>query len=505
MSLQEQSRVRLEIPTLDSEKSAFRSRIIGQEEPIQEFAILFAKLNSGMASTKKGPIDIKFLTGPSGVGKTEIVYVLAELLQKNEEGRKKVLKINGGEYQDQYTIARLIGSPPGYVGFDAPGSGTATQAVFSQENLDSHKIYYTDKNGRQKHCVIILLDEAEKADHALHKIFLGILDKGQINLGNNKSSDVTNALIFYTSNIGNELVERLSQNELSEKEYQEKKRLIFTSAFQKEFPPEFRGRIGKFVIFENLSQEALQKITELKLKELEQYFNQNHVNIELSLSQSALDWIIEKNTNQSEGARALQKMIDQTIQNALILIHTAQDLNGKKILIDKDDDHQPELSFYFVGDKISVSKITKQEQPSQNATLESAMQKIVEQPSQSTNSTDIRAIAERELQKRKEQNQLAHRQNDRQTTSVPGKIQKEIIRILSVHGVREFIEYRNDVVNQGLSSYEEINNLLYVKTFLRKHLIYVLAQEGLPQFVLCRNSFIKEGIGSEEEWNNLLR
>lgn len=199
---------KLDMPDLTKEKAAFNSRIVGQEEAVDRFATLFGKIKSGIRSKAPGPLDIKFLAGPSGVGKTEMVYVLAGLLGEDEQqSQAKVIKINGGEYQESHAISRLLGSPPGYVGYRDP-------PLFSKENLDKHRIFYTDKAGKKRDVVIILIDEAEKANESLHRAFLSVMDKGQMDLANNTSVDFSNLLIFYTSNVGNQQVEQagLSDN-----------------------------------------------------------------------------------------------------------------------------------------------------------------------------------------------------------------------------------------------------------------------------------------------------
>src|SRR3989344_1318591 len=342
---------KIQIPPLTDEISAFTSTIIGQEEAVNAFAMLLAKLRSGIRKQEPGPLATLFLAGPSGVGKTEITYALAAQLA-GEQGnpRSKIIKLNCGEYQEDHMISRLIGAPPGYRGSeDAYDKNFQDPALFAQANLDNHRIFFTDRNEREQNVVIILIDEAEKASDALHRALLGVLDKGQMTIGTNRNSDFSNAVIIFTSNVGNQQAEQL--RDLSS-DPQLDTRQVIISAFKNAFPPETRGRIKDLIVFKSLTEEAIKQIAALKLSLVETDFAHNGIPIGLELSPSALEWIIAQGYNPSEGARALGKVIEKQIHDQLILIHLKFGIKGKQIYVDKGEE-DIELVFYFNGEEQS--------------------------------------------------------------------------------------------------------------------------------------------------------
>lgn len=350
----EPARRLIEIPPLTEEKAAFQEAIIGQEDAVDSFATLLARLKSGIRSVKPQPLDAKFLAGPSGVGKTEIVYRLAEVLSGNaKDARSKVIKINGGEYQEKWAVSRLLGSAPGFIGSEDPRWPGGTPPVFSQDNLDNHRIFYTDSNGKQKDVVIILVDEADKVDNAVHKTFLSILDKASLDLANNKSADFRNAIILFTSSVGSLQMEQLrdmAQGETTSQDIpeafreaagealvgQEAKETI-NEAFKAAFPPEFRGRIKDLVIFKHLTPEAIERIINLRVREVEQDFLANGIPLNLKLSPSAHQWLIKRGYNPAEGARALDKVIADSVRIPLTLAQTGVGLSGKTIYADFEE------------------------------------------------------------------------------------------------------------------------------------------------------------------------
>lgn len=375
MSDLERKFTKIEIPTLNSEKDAFRERIIGQDEAVEAFATLLAKLRSGIRQQRPGPLDIKFLPGPSGVGKTEMVYTFAELLAEEDDNpRGKVIKINGGEYQEGYSLSRLLGSPPGYIGSEDSRWPGGTKPIFSQENLDSHKIFYTDKTGQRRDVTIVLIDEAEKAHDNLHRAFLSVLDKGQMDLANNTSVDFSETVIFYTSNVGNQQIEQVQGNMLLG---QGDRREIVADSFRNAFPPEFRGRIKEIIIFNNLNEEAIKRIAVLKIRKVEQDFANSRVKVALELSPKALEWLIAQGYNLSEGARALEKVVEHSIYDKLVLAHVGINIHRRKIYIDLEDG-EPELGFYFnEGEELSDFSTEKVDKGFATTQIRSSGQEVV--------------------------------------------------------------------------------------------------------------------------------
>lgn len=543
----EPQRKKIDIPALIDEKDAFRERIIGQDEAVDAFAILLAKIKSGIRQQRPGPIDIKFLAGPSGVGKTEMVYALADLVAEgNDNAKAKVIKLNGGEYQGEHMIARLVGSPPGYLGSEDPSRpGFKNPALFSQENLDQNRITYKDRTGQKRSVVFILVDEAEKANDALHRAFLGVLDKGQMTIGNNKSSDFSNAVIFYTSNVGNQEVEDMrSGDALKGAELKE----VVSNSFRNAFPPEFRGRIKELIVFNNLNEEAIKKITALKIKKVEDDFAKNGIRISLELSPAALEWLIKQGYNPSEGARALEKVIDGRIHDKLVLAHVGINIDGKKIYADIEEENT-ELSFYFnEGEQLEAPKKSMQAPKIQKSPVSAApihIEPVVEQKAQPAIEQQPAAKPEAV----REHKPFFAQPQEGQIPKIPDRLKHKLLTDLSGgigRGVTYYVAERNklveeglleagaadiqpeireaaaqriiekmqtpygdyinetgQVVRAGLLSLEEINNSPYIKDTIRQKLLDKL-RYGTRTFKDEVDKLVKAGIGTEEEWKKLL-
>lgn len=545
---------RIEIPSLITEKGAFRERIIGQDEAVDAFATLLAKLRSGIRQQRPGPVDIKFLAGPSGVGKTEMVYTLAELLAEGEDNpRAKVIKLNGGEYQEDHMIARLVGSPPGYRGSEDPHyPDFKNPALFSQENLDQNRIFYTDRTGQQRSTVFILVDEAEKASDALHRAFLGVLDKGQMTIGNNKSSDFSNAVIFYTSNVGNQQVEQMRLGASGQGEARE----IISESFRNAFPPEFRGRIRELIVFNTLNEEAIKQIASLKIKRVEQDFADNGIRIALELSPAALEWLITQGYNPSEGVRALEKVIERDVHDKLVLAHVGIDIHLKRIYADTEEG-DVELSFYFnEGEQLPdfTRPSTNAPVPVQQSTARevvpraAASQRPIEAPTVQRPAASVPQRPPAIASPRPEVTAPRPAQTQEpQIPVIPDRFKQELLKELSGSGVTYYVGKRNQLVRQGLldqraadiqpeiqqaatqrildkmvregvryyvserdqlvraeiMTVEQANNLPHIKAAARKRLLDKL-KYGTQDFVSERNQLVAAGIGTVEEWDRLL-
>jgi len=417
---------RVDLPSLSEEKAAFRERVVGQEEAIGAFANLFVKIKSGVRSVRSSPIDTKFLAGPSGVGKTELVYALAEILADDDpEARKKVLKINGGDYQPEqrHNLSRLFGAPPGYRGSEDPlHPGSGSKVIFSQKNLDSHRIFFVDHNGQQKSVILILVDEAEKADYSFHMGFLSILDKGEMDLANNDKSDFKDTVIFYTSNVGNKKVEQRDQERTIQTDmptvfqqtvedvvFIEDDRDLIINEFTQAFPPEFRGRIQDPIVFNHLNHEAIGKIAQLKVKEIEESFATNGIMIEIDLPPEVHTWLIRNGYSRSEGARGMDKLVKSSIMEQLLIFDAARGIDvlatgihRKRIGLGVSEDGSG-LEFYFgdgyqlpnaarIGDLVSHSvhtQIDTQEETRQSLQNNSAHVEVSDYDAMTEKAKDI--------------------------------------------------------------------------------------------------------------------
>lgn len=536
-------RKRIEIPKPVEEQAKFATAIIGQDEAVEAFATLLVKIQSGIRPAQPtGPIDIKFLAGPSGVGKTEIVYRLAEILAgtnpaTSENPRSKVLKINAGEFQSRGEISRLLGSPPGYIGSEDSRYPGGTEPLFSQGNLDRHRINYTDKGGQQRSIVIILVDEAEKAHPSLHQAFLSVLDKGHMQLSNNTTASFTNAVIFYTSNAGNKQVERLREEAsnsgkdvseifreaIGEALIRDDVRDAIAKTFRDGFPPEFRGRIKELIIFQQLKREDLARITGLKLKAIEFEFRAGNVNIELQVSAQTIEWLVTRGYNTSEGARALEKVLESFIRNPLIIAHTSTSLDQKIIAIDMEA-YDLEPKFYLVEGKQPPPVVNQPVTPPADESVRPS--KVAAKPEaapqgarqESSSVPQIPDIIKRELLeiiKNYGINDYVNKRDQfvRQGVLEAGSadMQKEIrlaaatraLKKMVDYGVNDYVNERDQIDRAGIVSVEALNNAKYIKQAARQRLVDKLKQ-GMNDFTNERDKLVRAGIGTIQEWNAVL-
>ncbi|MBI2670291.1 MAG: ATP-dependent Clp protease ATP-binding subunit [Candidatus Yanofskybacteria bacterium] len=368
-------KIKLEInPPVAVEKN-IHENIIGQEQAIKELAKLYVKIRSGIRTVRLGVIDSVFLAGPSGVGKTESVLTLAKMLMNTmplenvsnsaeeesgketkkqpikqpifteEDALKKVIKIDGGNFQHGHEVAKVLGSPPGYLGHGE------TLGLLHPMVLSKHQINFKDLRGNARKVIFILLDEAEKAHEFLHHAFLTILDKGILTLGDNSVADLRDAVIFLTSNIGNAKAELLREKDLGFKPIKSTEKTLeasFNKEYKKLFRPEYRGRINKTIVFEHLRTEHLNKIIDLQLERIEEQFRVSGINLDLQISKEAKDIFIKRGYDLSEGARRLKKVLERYVLDQLILVNQ-NDLNGKTVVVDIDEEKQDgDIVFYLI-------------------------------------------------------------------------------------------------------------------------------------------------------------
>jgi len=329
-------------PTLtgrDAEEleSSLRRKIVGQEEAIEQIVNIYQTYLAGMISPGR-PIGNFLFLGPTGSGKTRLVEAAAETLAG--DGRA-VIKIDCAEFQHSHEIAKLIGSPPGYLGH------RETHPLLSQEVLNQ---YHTDRMKLS----FVLFDEIEKASDALWNLLLGVLDKATLTLGDNRRVDFSRALIFMTSNLGaTEMgsilrpnmgfaaseVQRLRDSGHVDTELKDKISKVGVEAARRKFTPEFMNRIDKTVVFRPLGQEELKKILDLELTLLQQrVFNSaSAVPFGFSLTDSAKEFVLREGTDVKYGARHLKRAIERSLVHPISnLIATAQVRTGDLLKIDFD-------------------------------------------------------------------------------------------------------------------------------------------------------------------------
>jgi ATP-dependent Clp protease ATP-binding subunit ClpB len=323
-----------------------RKRIVGQDEAIEQIINIYQTFLAGMASPGR-PIGNFLFLGPTGSGKTRMVEATAESLLG--DGRA-VIKIDCAEFQHSHEIAKLIGSPPGYLGH------RETHPLLSQEVLNQ---YHTEHIKLS----FVLFDEIEKASDALWNLLLGILDKATLTLGDNRRVDFSRALIFMTSNLGAAEMNSILRPNLgfaaceAEREVasgqvtgklNDKIARAGVEAARRKFTPEFMNRIDKTVVFRPLGEPELRKILGIELNMVQQriFTSANGAPFVFSLTDGARDYLLREGTDLKYGARHLKRAIERNLVHPLSnLIATEQVRGGDLIRVDFDDEAS-ELTFF---------------------------------------------------------------------------------------------------------------------------------------------------------------
>jgi ATP-dependent Clp protease ATP-binding subunit ClpB len=262
-------------------------RVIGQQQAIAAVSNAVRRARSGLQDPNR-PIGSFIFMGPTGVGKTELAKALAEFLFDNDQA---VIRIDMSEYMEKHAVARLIGAPPGYVGYEEGG--------------------YLTESVRRRPYSVVLFDEIEKAHPEVFNVLLQILDDGRMTDGQGRTVDFKNTIIIMTSNVGSRWIQ-----ELDDSAHQEMVTRVM-EALQANFKPEFLNRIDETIIFHNLTREQLSQIVEIQIDRLSARLADKH--IELVLSNDAKSFLAEKGYDTVYGARPLKRVIQKYIENELSL------------------------------------------------------------------------------------------------------------------------------------------------------------------------------------------
>lgn len=306
-------------------ESSLHSRVIGQDDAVRAVARAIRRGRTGVADPDR-PVGSFLFLGPTGVGKTELCRAMAEVLFHDENA---MIRLDMSEYMEQYTVSKLIGSPPGYVGYDE--GGQLTEMV------------------RRKPYSIILLDEIEKAHPDVWNTLLQILDDGRLTDAQGRTVSFKNTIIVMTSNIGaREITGKSSlgfaRNEESEEERREENiRSRVMEAVKMTFRPEFINRLDEVIVFHPLKQEDVRKIADLQIAKLADRMKKQ--GITLRVEESAVDLLSEKGYDPSFGARPLKRTIQSMLQNAV----------ADRILDGKPGEHEV-LTASADGDRIKVER-----------------------------------------------------------------------------------------------------------------------------------------------------
>ncbi len=262
-------------------------RVIGQDEAVEAVSNAVRRNRSGLQDPNR-PIGSFIFLGPTGVGKTELCKALAEVLFDDENA---MVRIDMSEFMERHTVSRLIGAPPGYVGYEE--GGRLTEAV------------------RRRPYSVVLLDEIEKAHRDVFNVLLQVLDDGRLTDSHGRTVDFTNTIVVMTSNIGSQLIQQISQEGGSEEEMREG----VLGVLRTQFLPEFLNRIDETIIFHPLDRTQIRKIVSLQVAILARQLEQHGMN--LVVTDEALDVIAREGYDPTYGARPLKRVIQQQIQNPL--------------------------------------------------------------------------------------------------------------------------------------------------------------------------------------------
>ena len=328
-------------------QTALQSKIVGQAEGVQALVDLYQVFCAGLNSPGR-PVGNLLLLGPTGSGKTRIVEAAAEILFGDA---RAVIKVDCAEFQHSHEIAKLIGSPPGYLGH------RETHPLITQEELAKS---HTEKLKLS----FLLFDEIEKASDALWQLLLGMLDKATLTLGDNRRVDLSQTVIFLTSNLGGGEITELMQGGMGFVQptdkpatgLDEKVERTAMEAARRKFSPEFMNRLDKVVVFHPLKREQLEEVLEIELGQVQQRVLETAKGQFLfRVTNAGRDFLLQEGTDQRYGARHLKRAIERFVVYPLAnLLATEQVHLGDLVCIDWDRKHK-ELTFAREGEGALVT------------------------------------------------------------------------------------------------------------------------------------------------------
>jgi ATP-dependent Clp protease ATP-binding subunit ClpB len=297
-----------EVKKLVTMEGRLRQRVMGQDAALERVANAIRRSRAGLSDPKR-PIGSFIFLGPTGVGKTELARALAEFLFDDD---RSLLRIDMSEYMEKHAVSRLIGAPPGYVGYEE--GGQLTEQV------------------RRRPYAVILFDEIEKAHPDVFNILLQIMDDGRLTDGKGRTVDFRNAVIIMTSNIGSSFLQ--AEGMRSERDFDEASKQVM-NALHAHFKPEFLNRVDDIIVFRTLGKEQLVKIIELRLEDVRRLLAERKISLELT--DAAKDLMFTEGFDPNFGARPLKRAIQKLVQDPLALkILDGEVLHGDHVIVDAD-------------------------------------------------------------------------------------------------------------------------------------------------------------------------
>ncbi|MFA4863942.1 MAG: AAA family ATPase, partial [Bacteroidales bacterium] len=284
-------------------------RIVGQEEAISALADAIRRSRAGLQDARR-PIGSFIFLGTTGVGKTELAKALAEYLFDDENA---MVRIDMSEYQERHTVSRLIGAPPGYVGYEE--SGQLSEAV------------------RRKPYSVILLDEIEKAHQDIFNILLQVLDDGRLTDNKGRTVNFKNTIIIMTSNLGSHLIQERFENMTDENKdeiWQQTREEVF-NLLKTTIRPEFLNRIDDIIMFKTLTKEEIKEVVRLQFSHLQNLLSINGITMEIT--ENAVDWIAGQGFDPQFGARPVKRIIQRNILNELSKMILSGSVNQEKPIV----------------------------------------------------------------------------------------------------------------------------------------------------------------------------
>jgi ATP-dependent Clp protease ATP-binding subunit ClpB len=297
-----------EVKKLINMEDRLRQRVVGQDLALERVSNAIRRSRAGLSDPKR-PIGSFIFLGPTGVGKTELARALAEFLFDDEHA---MVRVDMSEYMEKHAVSRLIGAPPGYIGYEE--GGQLTEQV------------------RRRPYAVVLFDEIEKAHPEVFNILLQIMDDGRLTDGKGRKVDFRNTIIIMTSNIGSSFLQ--AEGLRSEEDFEEASKQV-TNALHGHFKPEFLNRVDDIIIFRALGKEQLVKIIELRLEDVRRLLADRKISLELT--DAAKDLLFAEGFDPNFGARPLKRAIQKLVQDPLALkILDGEVLHGDHVVVDAD-------------------------------------------------------------------------------------------------------------------------------------------------------------------------